>query len=293
MGASVRREALRTVRSLVRARTRAREWLSEAVAGQPQPTDIDGKSMFLWLRRQARSTGEPWRPQYAWAILSAARTAKSLRVERISVLELGVAGGNGLRALEVAAEGAESLLGVGIDVFGFDTGAGLPAPADLRDAPFALRGGEFTMDEAKLRTRLRRAELVLGPVSDTIGTFLGQRPSPIGFVAFDLDYYSSTMEAFSLLEAEPARLLPRVFCYFDDLLWYPWTEFNGERAAIADFNSGHERRKISPLHGLRYSLPGSEFRVPWPELMYIAELFDHPLYGSHEGTPPPDLSLRG
>jgi hypothetical protein len=281
------------VRSIARARLRARERLSEAVAGQPLQTDVNVKSMFLSLRRRARSNGQPWRPQYGWSVLSAARTAKSLGIDRISVLEFGVAGGNGLLALEAAAEGSESLLEVGIDVFGFDTGTGLPPPTDVRDAPFALRGGEFRMDEAKLRSRLRRTQVLVGLVSDTSKQFLAQRPSPIGFVAFDLDYYSSTMQAFSVLEAEPTHLLPRVFCCFDDVLWYPWTEFNGARAAIADFNAGHEHRKISRLHGLRYSLPGSEFRLPWPELIYIAEMFDHPRYGSPEGTPPPDLSLRG
>jgi hypothetical protein len=178
-------------------------------------------------------------------------------------------------------------------VFGFDAGTGLPAPTDPRDAPFALRGGEFRMDEPKLRARLRRAHLLLGLVGDTTETFLGEGPSPVGFVAFDLDYYSSTMQAFSVLEAGPDHLLPRVLCCFDDVLWYPWTDFTGERAAISDFNLGHPQRKISPLHGLRYSLPGSEFRLPWPECMYIAEIFDHPRYGSPEGVRPPDLSLRG
>jgi hypothetical protein len=239
LGAKTRR----TVQSLLRARIRAREWLPEAVAGPPRPTDIYGKSTFLWLRRRARSNGEPWRPQYAWPVISAARTASALGVERISVLEFGVAGGNGLRALEAAAQNVQSLLGVEIEVFGFDTGAGLPAPTDRRDAPFALGGGEFSMDEAKLRAVLRRAELVLGPVGDTIRTFLARGPSPIGFAAFDLDYYPSTIHALSVLEADPAHLLPQVFCYFDDLFWYPWTQFNGERAAIADFNAGHEHRK--------------------------------------------------
>jgi hypothetical protein len=282
----------RTVGSVVRAKARAREWLSEALAGRPQPSDVTVRSMFLSLRRRARSNREPWRPQYAWPVLSAARTANALEIDRISVLEFGVAGGNGLLALESAAAGAESLLGVQVEVFGFDSGTGLPPPTDLRDAPFALREGEFPMDEPKLRARLQRAELMLGPVSDTVERLLRRRPAPIGFVAFDLDYYSSTVQAFSVLEADPASLLPRVFCYFDDLLWYPWTQFNGERAAIADFNAEHADRKLSPLYGLRYSLPGSESRQRWPELMYIAEMFDHPRYGAPERAAVPDLSLR-
>jgi len=68
-------------------------------------------------------------------VLSAARTAKGLGIDRVSVLEFGVAGGTGLLAMDAAAEGAESLLGVEIDVFRFDTGTGLPPPADRRDMP--------------------------------------------------------------------------------------------------------------------------------------------------------------
>jgi hypothetical protein len=282
----------RAIRSVIGARTRAREWLSETLAGEPSADDVYVRSMFLALRRRARDRHEVWRPQYGWSVLCAARIARSLGVARISVLELGVAGGNGLRALETAADGAEALFGIGIDVLGFDMGTGLPAPSDRRDAPFALRGGDFRMDEAALRAHLRRAELVVGPAHESIGTFLAREPSPIGFVAFDLDYYSSTMEAFAVLEAEPDRLLPRVICCFDDVLWYPWTDFNGERAAIADFNSRHEHRKISPLRGLRYALPRSEFKLPWPELVHVAELFDHPRYAAPEGARLPDLSLR-
>lgn len=259
---------------------------------EPSRDDVYVKNMFLMLRRRARDRREPWRPQYGWSVLCAARTARSLGVERISVLELGVAGGNGLRALEAAADGTEALFGIGIDVLGFDTGTGLPTPDDRRDAPFALGGGDFRMDEPALRAQLRRAELVLGPVHESIATFLAREPSPIGFVSFDLDYYSSTMQAFAVLEAEADRLLPRVVCCFDDVLWYPWTDFNGERAAIADFNSRHEHRKISPLRGLRYALPGSEFKLPWPELVHVAELFDHPRYAAAEGARLPDLSLR-
>jgi len=266
-----------------------RERLSE-VGVKPSPANL--ASMFLHLRRAQRSKHGPWRPAYTWSILDAATTARSLDIERISVLELGVAGGGGLLALEAAAEGAESLLSTRIDVYGFDTGGGLPTALDVRDAPFAIQQGDFAMDEAKLRSRLRRARLLIGDVKDTAREFLSKEPAPIGFISFDLDYYSSTMDSFALLEADSLRLLPRVMCCFDDVLWYPWTGFNGERAAIAEFNATHEQRKISPLYGLRYSLPGSEFRLAWPELLFVAELFDHPLYRMPEGRLLPDLTLR-
>ena len=198
-----------------------RERLSE-FGVKPNPVNL--ASMFLHLRRTQRSKRGPWRPAYTWSILDAAATAQSLDIERISVLELGVAGGGGLLALEAAAEGAETLLSTRIDVYGFDTGGGLPVALDARDAPFAIQQGDFAMDEAKLRSRLRRARLLIGDVKETVHEFLSEEPAPIGFISFDLDYYSSTMDSFALLETDSPRLLPRVMCCFDDVLWYPWTE---------------------------------------------------------------------
>jgi NCAIR mutase (PurE)-related protein len=71
--------------------------------------------MFAWSRARVG------RPQYSWSVLQAARSAANLGIERITVIEFGVAGGNGLLALERAAIAAESLLPVKIDVVGFDT----------------------------------------------------------------------------------------------------------------------------------------------------------------------------
>src|SRR5438270_12829026 len=47
--------------------------------------------------------GSRHRPNYLWCVLHAADVARNLGVARISALELGVAGGNGLIALEAAA----------------------------------------------------------------------------------------------------------------------------------------------------------------------------------------------
>lgn len=259
----------------------------------------DVRPMFLWLRARYGTSGrgdrnesqEPWRPQYAWGILRAAMIARALGIESISAIEFGVAGGNGLVAMETLAAETELLLGVGLSVFGFDTGSGMPRPMDHRDAPFSVREGQFPMDVEKLRARLRRAELMLGPVGDTLTEFLRARHAPIGFISFDVDYYSSTTEALAALDADSDRLLPRVLCCVQGLMWHPWTEFNGARAAINDFNRSHERRKLSPLYGLKYSLPGSEWRRPWPEMMYVAEIFDHELYATDQRIPPKDQRL--
>ncbi|HYI38518.1 MAG TPA: hypothetical protein VEX39_18065 [Thermoleophilaceae bacterium] len=261
----------------------AKERMQEMGAGEPNPADP--KTQYLWMRRTARQEGRPWRAAYAWSVLQAARSAHGLGLERVSALEFGVAGGTGLLALETAAEHAERLTGVGIDVFGFDTGGGLPAPTDPRDVPFLLKEGDYPMDQSLLRSRLQRAELVLGLVKDTVPKFLEEERAPVGFVSNDLDFYSSTMESFQILDAHPDRVLPRVFSYFDDVTLYPWTDFNGERAAIAEFNATRENRKISHVYGLRWWLPGADMKALWPEKIFVAELFDHPLYGAPEGVP--------
>jgi hypothetical protein len=210
------------------------------------------------------------------------RSARSLGIRAISVLEFGVAGGNGLLALENAASAATSVSGVQIQVVGFDTGAGMPPPEDHRDVPWGVRPGLFAMDPDALRARLKSARLMLGPVNETVPAWVAEGGAPVGFVSCDLDYYSSTRDALQLFDAGSELLLPRIPCYFDDVLGYGWSDFNGELAAIAEFNESHPRRKIGKVYGLRYSLPPSEFNLAWPEKIYVAHLFDHERYAAVE-----------
>jgi hypothetical protein len=230
--------------------------------------------MFGWCL----ANGIDARPQYVWGALLAAHTANALGHPSFTAIEFGVAGGNGLLALECAAAAAGELLGVQPEVYGFDTGTGMPAPVDHRDVPWTIAEGWFELDEPRLRTRLTSAQLVLGPVAETVPEWLSSEHSPIAFAAFDLDYYTATVDAFAIFDAPAERLLPRVVCYFDDVFGLGWSDFAGERAAIADFNAGHEQRKIGKVHGLRYDLPEAQRPLPWHEQMYLAHLFEHPDY---------------
>lgn len=231
-----------------------------------------------------QASGLPVRPNYTWCVLHAASVAARTHVPEISVLEFGVAGGNGLVALEAAAAEAERVLGVGIHVYGFDTGHGLPPPRDYRDAPFLMEGGDFPMDQEALRARLERAELVLGDVGSTVGAFLQSGPAAIGFISFDLDYYSSTSDALRLLDGDATAFLPRVLCYFDDVHCYPWGDSIGARLAIREFNEERRARKLDALHGMRYLVAPDQREERWLEALYLAHLFDHPRYGEFEGT---------
>ena len=232
---------------------------------------------------QAQAPGA-LRPHYTWSLLHAGNVARTLDIERISVLEVGVAGGSGLVALEAAARHVQEHLGVGIDVIGLDAGDGMPPPRDHRDAPYLIAEGDFPMDERRLRDRLDSARLLIGPVAETAGGLLRSAPAPIGFVAFDLDYYSSTVEALALLEADPELLMPRVLCYFDDVLGYPWGESNGARLAISEWGGTPAGRTLDRIPGLRWMVPRSEFDARWTEAMYLAHVVDHPRYADPEGT---------
>src|SRR5438874_9998361 len=160
-----------------------------ATPGSWDPTQTS--ALYAWCRRNGLDT----RPQYLWPLLHGAHAAKALGIPKIAALEFGVAGGNGLIALERAAETARNLSGTEVEIFGFDTGTGMPPTADPRDAPWLIEPSYSAMDEGALRKRLTSAELVLGPVAETIPEWSNSEHPPVGFIAFDLDYYSSTVEA--------------------------------------------------------------------------------------------------
>lgn len=226
------------------------------------------------------------RAHYGFGLLHAARLASRLGMSRISALEFGVAGGNGLVALEHHARRVRQETGVEIVTFGFDSGAGLPPPEDYRDLPYAWEAGFYAMDPEKLRARLGGTTLVLGDVRETTRHFADRDPPPIGFISFDLDYYSSTTAALEILGIDDRFLLPRIFCYFDDVAGGPnfcYNEFTGELLAIAEFNRAHTDRKVARLAGLRHNFNSLPAR--WHEQMYVAHLFTHALYNvpAHHG----------
>jgi len=220
------------------------------------------------------------RPQYAWGMVWGAYLARALRIKRVSVMELGVAGGNGLVILEVIAEKVKSYFGIDIDVYGFDGGAGYPKPTDYRDTPNLFQEGGYPMDVEKLKKRLRRAQLLLGPIDCTIESFIQSKPAPAAFVAFDMSLYSSTIKALKLFEADEKTLLPRIQCYFGSSTGLTYSDFNADRLAISEFNDAHQLRKISPCYGLDIMLPDSK---TWAGRMFLAHIFDHPLYGADDG----------
>lgn len=244
----------------------------------------------LMSSRRRYELGLVDRPHYAFGLMRAAEEARALGYPSITAVEFGVAGGNGLVALERHAEHIEAQVGVRIDVVGFDTGRGLPPSGDYRDAPYLWAHGDFAMDEAALRARLRRATLVLGNVQDTVGPFLDQldRRAPVGFVAFDLDLWSSTVAALDLFRGDVATCLPRVWCYFDDVV--AMIGQIGEMLAIREFNEESPDRQLGQPYRLRSNVP---FQPLWADQMFQVHFFKHSKYATLLAPPSErELPLR-
>jgi hypothetical protein len=234
------------------------------------------------------------KPAYAYGLYRAASTASRLGIPSISAVELGVAGGRGLLALEQHARDLEQMFGVGIDVFGFDTGEGLLPPKDHRDLPYHFAEGNYSMDEAALRARLNRATLILGDASVKFPELFDRGMSPIGFISFDMDHYTPTsavLQRFGDASIQE-RFLPRVPLYFDDVVGkrgQDYNDFTGELLAIHEFNRENEFVKIGEDRYFR-SLP---MNLEWHHGAYLMHRFEHPRYDEYISTSSPaSLGLR-
>lgn len=227
------------------------------------------KRLPVSTRTRARWDVSP-RPAYLLGLVAAANQALKQRVGEISVIEFGVAGGNGLVALEAEAAAVERETGIGIKVYGFDAGSsGLPAfIGDHRDHPDAWQAGDFPMDEVALRGRLsERTQLILGNVQETVPSFFSsQGAPPIGFVSIDLDLYSSTRDALRIFALPDTRMLWHVPLYFDDIEFMFNHRFAGELLAIDEFNQLHEDVKIDRWYGVKAGRP-------FPERGYLDSLY--------------------
>lgn len=231
---------------------------------------------LLRLMPASVSTRALWdvseRPQYLLGVISAARRALRNGVPAVSVIEFGVAGGSGLLVLEREAARVEKELGVTIEVYGFDNGAqGMPQfIGDYRDHPDKWRPGDFPMDERLLKSRLSpRTTLVLGNVEYTVTEFYNDpRIPPIGFVAFDLDLYSSTTHALRILSMPQRRMLDHVALYFDDTEHSISHRFAGELLAIDEFNARNSHVKIDLWRGVKNGRPFGD--ADFLQRMYMA-----------------------
>ena len=128
----------------------------------------------------------------------------------------------------------------------------------------------------KLKAKLQsRTTLVLGNLKDTVPEFVSRHsPPPIGFVAVDVDLYSSTRDALALLAAPDTQMLWHMPIYLDDIDFIFNHRFAGELLALDEFNRHSDRVKVDRWYGLRNDRP-------FPERPYLDKLFvAHDLEGT-------------
>jgi hypothetical protein len=226
------------------------------------------------------------KPEYAYGVQQAIYLASRLNHRRVSVIEFGVGRGRGLKCLEKYAIEMGKAAGIAVDVYGFDMGTGLTCPTDYRDLKYLWREGAFAMDIKRLQSELRVAQLILSNVRETIPAVVRALSAPIGFISFDLDYYTSTRAAFQVFDAPDEMLLPRVPCYFDDVVSDGETlhcDQIGELLAIGEFNQRADHHKIAPAH-LLHANANMLFDVPWAQQFWAYHRFQHFEYNTYIGV---------
>jgi hypothetical protein len=218
------------------------------------------------------------RRHYAYGVLRAAEQAASHRLGVLTVLELGVATGRGLLNLCDVARKVSKLTGVRIEVYGFDTGAGMPPPRDYRDHPELYQADDFPMDRERLASLLpSNGKLIFGELRETLPAFMKRvRPdAPLGFVAVDIDYYSSAKDALTLFsDPDPLKYIPLPIIYFDDISMDSQNNWCGELLAIREFNDSAAMRKIEVDRFLRTRRIFKH--ASWIDQIYLLHIFDHP-----------------
>ena len=190
-----------------------------------------------------------FRPHYESLIYETSKNAIKLGYKEISIIELGVAGGNGIKSILKYKKKIEKVLDIKINIIGFDTGTGLPQTNEKKDLPFFWKLGDYTNKDLKnLENQDPSIKIYEGNISNTIDKFILENNLKIGLIIFDLDLYTSTKSFLDKIPelSKKELLLPRVFCYFDDLFIadYSLDQTNGEPLAITEFNDQFDNLKL-------------------------------------------------
>jgi hypothetical protein len=260
----------------LRARGAAERILRERLS---EPLHLNFLAMFVALLGSYRRKvyfDLQFRQYTAFCLLDAADRAASLRLRRISALEFGVAAGGGLLNICENARKVTKATGVEFDVYGFDTGSGLPPPQSYRDHPELYQSGDYKMDVATLQARMpANAKLVIGNIAETVPRFLRDPESiaPIAYVALDVDYYWSAADALRVFDGPPELYLPLVNMYLDDCQHVYHNPSCGEMLACLEFNREHPLRQIFPYTGLRDSRLFKN--ASWISKIYSVHILDH------------------
>lgn len=213
--------------------------------------------------------GLEYRPHYALGLLKACNLAKKLNIDCIYALEFGCAGGSGIQDLLYLSKKIQALTGVKILVKGMDLGEGLCKPESFRDLPYMWDEGFYKCDYRKLKSMGLYEYIMFGDVSDTLPELLRDSAlgvhARIGFMSFDMDYYSSTKKVLDIISStNHTKFLPRTPVYFDDTLMT--CQDTGELRAIHEFNQISDAFKIHPNE-----LEPEFLSLKWRNWLYLAK----------------------
>ncbi len=217
------------------------------------------------------------RPHYAYLLVLAAENALRFGVKEVGVIEFGVGGGGGLLCMENYSEWIEKKYKVKFRFLGFDLGSGMPPNRSIYDLPYMWTEGQFKLNYEQVILKLKKTEIILGQISETIEKIEDKNFPLIGAISFDVDYYSSTLDALQIFKIDSNRFLPRIPLYFDDCIG---TEIEmhidhiGERRAIKEFNDSVNDVKI----GQAYYLSTESSTRRWQHKIWYAHLFTNTKY---------------
>jgi len=188
------------------------------------------------------------RPQYAYGMLRATMLAKKPRNPSITVCEFGVRNGDGLNKMVKIATALTEEYGIHFNIVGFESGEGLAPPLSHKDHPEILAPGVFTPTSLQsLAQRFQgKVNLKIEKIENTVeGSLDDLDPhEPIGFIAIDVDRYEATVSTLRAINGPTEKYLPTVSLYLDDITQYESNKWCGELAAVHEFNTKNDMRKI-------------------------------------------------
>jgi hypothetical protein len=229
--------------------------------------------LFGSFRRKIKYDLVPRQP-YAFSLDLAFSEAKKLNISHLSFFEFGVASGAGVYNLYDIASKLSAIYSIDFNIYGFDTGDGMPNAVDYRDHPEKYMFGDFPPLNLKSVDLPPKTQVIYGDISSTLLPFFRDlsKEAVVGFISIDVDYYSSTVPCLRMLFESAERFLPKVPLYLDDSNHPDHNYFCGELLAIDEFNKHSPFRKIAPMRQLR------NWRIfknaLWLDQMFYLHVFD-------------------
>jgi hypothetical protein len=246
----------------------------------PEPLHLNILSIFVALfgsYKMRIACDLVVRQQYAFSLLKTAELAMAQGLKSVTVIEFGVAAGAGLVNICEISRKITRLTGIDFEIFGFDSGKGMPPPRDHRDHPEIFSEGSYPLIDrsALMRALSDNAKLILGDIQETLPRFIAglSASSPVGFVVIDVDYYWSAKECLKVFLGAADNYLPWTLVYLDDIGFESANPSAGELLAVREFNEENEMRQIHLFGGLRHKRLFKH--TSWFDQVYLLHVLDH------------------